>query len=101
MENIKNNGTSKYNIKKKILNYDKLSESIDDVKDKLQKTIDEYSKAYKEVNKTIEPNDDPFTKKLKKAKEFKNKIGDGISKLKKTEMTNIPPQKSTENKKND
>lgn len=99
MENIKNNGTSEYNIKKKILNYDKLSESIDDVKDKLQKTIDEYSKAYKEVNKTIEPNDDPFTKKLTKAKEFKNKLGDGISKLKKTEMTNIPPQKSNENKK--
>jgi hypothetical protein len=80
MENIKNNGTSEYNIKKKSLNYNNLSDSIDEVKEKLQKAIDDYSKAYIKVNDTLEPNDDPFTKKLRKAKEFKNKVGEGLSK---------------------
>ena len=81
MEITKNNGTSEYNSKKNSLNYDNLSESIDDVKNKLQKAIDDYSEAYEKVNNTIEINEAPFNKKLRKAKEFKNKLGDSISKV--------------------
>ena len=81
MEITKNNGTSEYNSKKNSLNYDNLSESIDDVKNKLQKAIDDYSEAYNKVNNTIEINEDPFNKKRRKAKEFKNKLGEGVSKV--------------------
>ena len=81
MEITKNNGTSEYNSKKNSLNYDNLSESIDDVKNKLQKEINDYSEAYKKVNNTIEINEDPYNKKLRKAKELKGKLGDSISKV--------------------
>jgi hypothetical protein len=74
-------GSFRYNHMKKELKYDDLSDSIDEVKTKLQKAIDEYSKAYIEVNNTIEPNEDPFNKKSRKAKEFKNKLGEGVSKV--------------------
>ncbi len=33
------------------------------------------------MKRGVKPNDDPFTKKFKKTKEFKNKIDDGVSKV--------------------
>ena len=76
--------SSVYNNTKKSLNYDKLSDSINHVKGNLEKAIAEYSKAYIKVNTdgTLEPNEDPFNKKVRKAKEFKNKVGDGVSESK-------------------
>ena len=74
-------GSFRYNHMKKELKYDDLSDSIDEVKTKLQKAIDEYSQAYKKVNETLEINEDPFNKKSRKAKEFKNKLGEGVSKV--------------------
>jgi hypothetical protein len=113
MGKTKNNGSSEYNNKKKSLNYDNLSDSIEKVKGNLQKAIDDYSQAYEKINDTLKITDDPFNKKVKKAKEFKNKLGDGISKLKnkfkgkkqsvsnnEIEMSNISSSKSNENKKN-
>jgi hypothetical protein len=82
---IENNdeGKTQYNRLSNEYGYNDLSRSIERVQGDLQKAIDEYSKAYEKVNtnKTLEPNDDPFTKKLKKAKEFKNKVGEGSSKV--------------------
>jgi hypothetical protein len=82
---IENNdeGKTQYNRLSKEYGYNDLSRSIERVQGDLQKAIDEYSKAYEKVNtnKTLEPNDDPFTKKLIKAKEFKNKVGEGVSKV--------------------
>lgn len=74
--------SSVYNNTKKSLNYDKLSDSINYVKGNLEKAISEYSKAYKNKNDTLEINEDPFNKKVRKAKEFKNKVGDGVSESK-------------------
>jgi hypothetical protein len=73
----------KYNDENDETIYNALSSEIGTIKEILQKAIDEYSKAYEKVNtnKTLEPNDDPFTKKLQKAKEFKNKVGEGVSKV--------------------
>jgi hypothetical protein len=73
--------SSVYNNTKKSLNYDKLSDSINYVKGNLEKAIEVYSKAYIKANNTLEPNDDPFTKKLNKAKELKEKLGEGVSKV--------------------
>ena len=73
--------SSVYNNTKKGLNYDKLSDSINYVKGNLEKAIEVYSKAYIKANNTLEPNDDPFTKKLNKAKELKEKLGEGVSKV--------------------
>jgi hypothetical protein len=73
-------GSFRYNHMKKELKYDDLSNSINTIQKILQKEIVDYSKAYIKVNDTLEPNDDPFTKKLRKAKEFKNKVGEGLSK---------------------
>jgi len=82
---IENNdeGKTQYNRLSKEYGYNDLSRSIERVQGDLQKAIDEYSKAYEKVNtnKTLEPNDDPFTKKLIKAKEFKNKVGERVSKV--------------------
>ena len=77
-------GSFRYNHMKKGLKYDDLSNSINTIQEILQKEIAEYSKAYKKVNKndTLEINEDPFTKKVRKAKEFKNKVGDGVSESK-------------------
>ena len=76
--------SSVYKNTKKSLNYDTLSDSINHVKGNLEKAIDEYSKAYIKVNTdgTLEPNEDPFNKKVRKAKEFKNKVGKGVSESK-------------------
>jgi hypothetical protein len=76
--------SSVYKNTKKSLNYDKLSDSINFVKGNLEKAIAEYSKAYIKVNTdgTLEPNEDPFNKKVRKAKEFKNKVGKGVSESK-------------------
>jgi len=80
---IENNdeGKTQYNRLSNEYNYNDLSRTIERVQGDLQKAIDDYSKAYIKVNTdgTLEPNDDPFTKKLKKAKEFKNKVGEGAS----------------------
>jgi hypothetical protein len=46
-----------YNYKKKNFKYDNLYESIEKVKKKLQKAIDDYSKAYIKVSEGIQPND--------------------------------------------
>ena len=48
-------GTTVYNTKKKEYNYDNLSDSVEKVKEKLQKAIDEYSKAYEKIDPTIKP----------------------------------------------
>ena len=74
------NGHTRYNSKKKQLNEDKLYQEIEQVKEILQKEINNYSKAYVNINNTLEPNEDPFAKKLRKAQEFKNKVGEGLSK---------------------
>lgn len=78
-----NEGKTKYNRLSKIYNYNHLFDSIETVKGNLEKAIDEYSKAYEKVNtnKTLELNEDPFTKKLRKAKELKDKLGEGASKV--------------------
>ena len=73
--------SSVYNNTKKSLNYDKLSDSINYVKGNLEKAISEYSKAYKNKNDTLEINEDPFNKKVRKAKELKEKLGEGVSKV--------------------
>lgn len=125
MQNF-SDGFNRYKSKKEKISYDDLSKEIDDIKKILQKEIDDYSVAYNKVNtnKTLELNEDPFTKKLRKAKELKEKLGKGVSKLGKSiseksakvkeqfygkkpnqenygvEMSNIPPQKSTQSKKN-
>lgn len=67
-------GTFIYNHVKKESTYNHLSKSIDEVKKKLQLAIDKYSEAYKNINDTLELNDDPFSKKLNKAKELKEKM---------------------------
>jgi len=118
-----NEGKTQYNRLSKEYNYNDLSKSINTIQEILQKEIVDYSKAYEKVNETLEINEDPFTKKLRKAKEFKNKVGEGVSKVGKfvseksakvkeqfygkkpnqenygLEMTNIAPQKSNESKK--
>ena len=76
-----NEGKTQYNRLSNEYNYDDLSRTIERVQGDLQKAIDDYSKAYIKVNDTLEPNHDPFTKKLQKAKEFKNKVGEGVSKV--------------------
>jgi hypothetical protein len=80
---IENNteGKTKYNRLSKEYGYDDLSNSINIIQEILQKEIVNYSKAYEKVDedKTLEPNEDPYTKKLRKAKEFKNKVGEGVS----------------------
>ncbi len=82
---IENNdeGKTQYNRLSNEYGYNDLSRSIERVRGDLQKAIDDYSVAYKLVNKnnTLEPNDDPFTKKLRKAKELKDKLGEGASKV--------------------
>jgi len=80
MENIKNNGTSEYNNKKKSLNYNNLSKSIDDIKGNLQKAINDYSKESQIIDPSLKLTADPFNKGVKKAKELKDKVGDGVSK---------------------
>ena len=72
------NGFNRYKSKKEKISYDYLSKEISDIKKILQKEIDDYSVAY---NKTFELNEDPFTKKLTKAKELKEKLGEGVSKV--------------------
>ena len=88
------NGFNRYKSKKEKISYDDLSKEISDIKKILQKEIDDYSVAYNKVNtnKTLELNEDPFTKKLRKAKELKGKIGDSISKVGK-----FVSEKSTKN----
>ena len=82
MQNF-SDGFTRYKRKKETISYDDLSKEIDDIKKLLEKEIEDYSVAYKLVNKnnTLEPNDDPFTKKLQKAKELKEKLGEGVSKV--------------------
>ena len=77
------NGFNRYKSKKEKISYDDLSKEISDIKKILQKEIDDYSVAYNKVNtnKTLELNEDPFTKKLRKAKELKEKLGEGVSKV--------------------
>ena len=87
-----NEGKTQYNRLSKEYNYNDLSRTIERVQGDLQKAIDDYSKAYKNVNNTLEPNEDPFNKKLRKAKELKGKIGDSISKVGK-----FVSEKSTKN----
>jgi len=74
-------GSFRYNHMKKELKYDDLSNSINTIQEILQKEIVDYSKAYEKVNETLEINEDPFTKKLRKAKEFKKKVGERVSKV--------------------
>ena len=76
-----NEGKTKYNRLSKEYNYNDLSKSINTIQEILQKEIDNYSEAYKKVNDTLEPNEDPFNKKLRKAREFKNKVSEGVSKV--------------------
>ena len=80
MQNFFDAGT-RYNYKKKHLTEDNLSIEIDNIKKILETEIFDYSKAYKKANDTLELNEDPFNKKLRKAKELKGKIGDSISKV--------------------
>lgn len=80
MQNFFDAGT-RYNYKKKHLTEDNLSIEIDNIKKILETEIFDYSKAYEKVNDTLELNEDPFNKKLRKAKELKGKIGDSISKV--------------------
>jgi len=74
-------GSFRYNHMKNELKYDDLSNSINTIQEILQKEIVDYSKAYEKVNETLEINEDPFTKKLRKAKEFKKKVGERVSKV--------------------
>lgn len=74
-------GKTQYNRLSKEYNYNDLSKSINTIQEILQKEIFDYSKAYEKVNDTLELNEDPFNKKLRKAKELKGKIGDSISKV--------------------
>ena len=76
-------GKTQYNRLSKEYNYNDLSRTIERVQGDLQKAINEYSKAYEKVNNnhTLEINEDPFNKKVRKAKEFKNKVGEGASKV--------------------
>jgi hypothetical protein len=76
-----NEGKTQYNRLSKEYNYNDLSKSINTIQEILQKEIVDYSKAYDKVNETLEINEDPFTKKRRKAKEFKNKVGEGVSKV--------------------
>lgn len=76
-----NEGKTQYNRLSKEYNYNDLSRTIERVQGDLQKAIDDYSEAYEKVNDTLELNEDPFNKKLRKAKELKGKIGDSISKV--------------------
>lgn len=76
-----NEGKTQYNRLSKEYNYNDLSKSINTIQEILQKEIVDYSEAYIKVNDTLEPNEDPFNKKLRKAKELKGKIGDGVSKV--------------------
>ena len=78
---IENEETTKYNRLSKELKYDDLSNSIDTIQKILRKEINDYSEAYKKVNNTIEINEDPYNKKLRKAKELKGKLGEGVSKV--------------------
>lgn len=80
MQNF-SDGFNRYKSKKEKISYDDLSKEIGDIKKILENEIEEYSKAYEKVNKTLEPNEDPFTKKLRKAKELKEKLGEGVSKV--------------------
>ena len=48
-------GTTVYNLRKKEYNYNNLSDSVEKVKEKLQKAINEYSKAYEKIDPTIKP----------------------------------------------
>jgi gas vesicle protein len=80
MQNF-SDGFTRYKSKKETISYDDLSKEIGDIKKLLEKEIEDYSVAYKKVNNTLELNDDPFTKKLKKAKELKDKLGEGVSKV--------------------
>ena len=91
MQNFFDAGT-RYNYKKKHLTEDNLSIEIDNIKKILETEIFDYSKAYEKVNDTLELNEDPFNKKLRKAKELKGKIGDSISKVGK-----FVSEKSTKN----
>jgi hypothetical protein len=56
-------GKTQYNRLSKEYNYNDLSRTIERVQGDLQKAINEYSKAYEEVNNnhTLEINEDPFT----------------------------------------
>lgn len=76
-----NEGKTQYNRLSKEYNYNDLSRTIERVQGDLQKAIDDYSEAYSEVNDTLELNEDPYNKKLRKAKELKGKLGDSISKV--------------------
>ena len=80
MQNFFDAGT-RYNYKKKHLTEDNLSIEIDNIKKILETEIFDYSKAYEKVNDTLELNEDPFNKKLRKAKELKEKLGEGVSKV--------------------
>ena len=74
-----NEGKTQYNRLSKEYNYNDLSRTIERVQGDLQKAIDDYSEAYEKVNDTLELNEDPYNKKLRKAKELKGKLGDSIS----------------------
>jgi hypothetical protein len=76
-----NEGKTQYNRLSKEYGYNDLLRSIEKVRGDLQNAIVDYSEAYIKVNDTLEPNEDPFNKKLRKAKELKGKIGDGVSKV--------------------
>jgi hypothetical protein len=54
-ERLELDGTTVYNRRKKEYNYNNLSDSIDEVKTKLQNAIDDYSKAYEKIDPTIKP----------------------------------------------
>jgi hypothetical protein len=88
-------GTFIYNHVKKESTYNHLSKSIDEVKKKLQLAIDKYSEAYK-INDTLKLNDDPFSKKLNKAKELKEKM---FGKKQNPNLT-VEPAILTQNNKN-
>jgi len=48
-------GTTVYNTKKKKLDYNDLSDAVEKVKEKLERAITEYSKAYIKIEPTIKP----------------------------------------------
>jgi hypothetical protein len=81
MEKIKNNGKSEYNNKKKSLNYNNLSKSIDDIKVNLQKAINDYSKEYLIKDPSLKRTKDPFNKGVENAKELKEKVGEVASEV--------------------
>ena len=72
-------GKTVYNRKKKESTYENLSDSIDEVKKKLQKAINDYSQESLIKDPSLKRTADPFNKGVNKAKELKDKVGKGVS----------------------